>query len=155
MDRPRLVRGLRIAWTAVFGILCVLLILLWVRSYWSVDYVDTSKALHNWHVASRKGEILISESYSPPPPVAVRRWDWNFNYEWYYKQNFPERVLLGFQFHHGWDGKRTTVPYWFPVVLSALPIALVWLPWKFSLRTLLIATTFIAVMLGLATYATR
>jgi hypothetical protein len=32
MVRPRLIRGLRIAWSVVCGILCVLLIALWVRS---------------------------------------------------------------------------------------------------------------------------
>ena len=30
-------RKLRIAWSVVWGIACVLLIVLWVRSYWSVD----------------------------------------------------------------------------------------------------------------------
>ena len=39
MDRPRLIRGLRIAVSAVCGILCVLLIVLWVRSYWWQDDV--------------------------------------------------------------------------------------------------------------------
>src|SRR5262245_48948599 len=36
MDRPRLIRGLRIAWSVWWGILCVLLVVLWVRSYWSL-----------------------------------------------------------------------------------------------------------------------
>src|SRR5262245_33628800 len=34
MERTKLVRGLRIAWSVWCGILCVLLVLLWVRSYW-------------------------------------------------------------------------------------------------------------------------
>jgi hypothetical protein len=37
MDRPRLIRGLRIAWRVAWGILCVLLVVLWVRSYWWED----------------------------------------------------------------------------------------------------------------------
>src|SRR5262245_40774927 len=37
MDRPRLIRGLRIAWSVWWGILCVLLVVLWVRSYWWRD----------------------------------------------------------------------------------------------------------------------
>src|SRR5262245_49064069 len=37
MDRPRLLRGLRIAWSVMCGILCVLLVVLWVRSYWWID----------------------------------------------------------------------------------------------------------------------
>ena len=31
-------RKLRIAWSAVCGIVCLLLIVLWVRSYWWRDY---------------------------------------------------------------------------------------------------------------------
>ena len=43
------------------------------------------------------------------------------------------------------------VPYWFPVMLTAsLPSpGYTWMQSKFSLRTLLIATTLIAVVLGL------
>src|SRR5262249_19882304 len=33
MNRPRLIRNLRIAWSAWWGMLCVLLIVLWVRSH--------------------------------------------------------------------------------------------------------------------------
>src|SRR5262245_41182892 len=39
MNRPRLIRGLRISWSMWWGILCVLLIWLWVRSYWQTDAV--------------------------------------------------------------------------------------------------------------------
>ena len=42
MDRPRLIRGLRIAWSVVCGILGVLLIVLWVRSYWRVEKLNLS-----------------------------------------------------------------------------------------------------------------
>jgi hypothetical protein len=45
-----------------------------------------------------------------------------------------------------WD---VWIPHWVLVLLSAVFAALPWLPWKFSLRTLLIATTLIAVVLGL------
>src|SRR5215470_10879815 len=40
MNRPRLIRGLRIAWNIWWGILCVLLIWLWVRSYSYTYYAD-------------------------------------------------------------------------------------------------------------------
>jgi hypothetical protein len=39
MDRPRLIRGLRIAWNVWWGIVCVLLVVLWVRSYSQVALV--------------------------------------------------------------------------------------------------------------------
>jgi hypothetical protein len=46
-----------------------------------------------------------------------------------------------------------TVRYWFPVTLSAVFAILPWLPWSFSLRTLLIATSLIAVVLGLVVWS--
>src|SRR5262245_43126813 len=37
MQRDKVVRFLRIAWSVWWGILCVLLVVLWVRSYWRWD----------------------------------------------------------------------------------------------------------------------
>jgi hypothetical protein len=37
MERARVVRGLLITMSAVCGIRCVLLVALWVRSYWKLD----------------------------------------------------------------------------------------------------------------------
>jgi hypothetical protein len=42
------------------------------------------------------------------------------------------------------------IPDWFLILVVAIGIASPWFPWTFSLRTLLIATTLIAVVLGLA-----
>lgn len=55
-------------------------------------------------------------------------------------------------------GYALIVTYWFVVVASAICAAvpwLRWLPWRFSLRTMLLATTAIAVVLGLVVWATR
>ena len=41
MNRPRLIRGLRIAWSVWWGILCVLLIVLWMNSYRNIDLADS------------------------------------------------------------------------------------------------------------------
>ena len=41
------------------------------------------------------------------------------------------------------------VPHWLVTALFAIIGFVPWIPWKFSLRTLLIATTLIAVVLGL------
>jgi hypothetical protein len=45
------------------------------------------------------------------------------------------------------------IPYWLPVLLIGTLSALPWLPWTFSLRTLLIATTLSAVLLGLVVWS--
>ena len=60
-DRPRLIRGLRIAWSVWWGILCVLLIVLWVRSYWRFDRVSFGKQKA---VASVGGRLLVNEVFN-------------------------------------------------------------------------------------------
>jgi hypothetical protein len=48
------------------------------------------------------------------------------------------------------------VPYWFLLLVCiglAAVLWLPWLPWKFSLRTLLIASTVLAVVLGLVVWS--
>lgn len=44
-------------------------------------------------------------------------------------------------------------PHWIPVMLFIVAAAAPWVRWSFSLRTLLIATTLIAILLGLTVYA--
>ena len=58
--------------------------------------------------------------------------------------------LLGFNSGY-WSRSNWViqVPYWFTVATFLIIATIPWLPWKFSLRTLLIATTLIAVVLGL------
>jgi hypothetical protein len=48
-----------------------------------------------------------------------------------------------------------SVPYWLTVVPAIAFGAASLIRWRFSLRTLLIATTLVAVVLGLIVYATR
>ena len=50
------------------------------------------------------------------------------------------------------------MPYWCPTLLIAAFAVAPWIPqlsWRFSLRTLLVATTLIAVGLGAVVYAVR
>jgi hypothetical protein len=53
------------------------------------------------------------------------------------------------------EGFFLTVPCWFPVVLSAVLVVVPWIKWRFTVRTLLIATTLVAVVLGLIVYVMR
>ena len=53
--------------------------------------------------------------------------------------------------------RELTSPHWFSVAVFGILGTLPWLPWspRFTLRTLLIATTLVAVVLGAIVYATR
>ena len=115
-------RKLRMAFSAVCGLACVLLIVLWVRSYRA--HFDIRLPWSDHLLCSFRGWMqLLGES---DPLTGIRRTE------------FP-------------------TPYWLPTGLAVTSSAVPWLPWsaRFSLRTLLIATTLVAVVLGLAVYCSR
>lgn len=47
-------------------------------------------------------------------------------------------------------GSTLVIPYWFPTFLCGIAVAAPWIAerWRFRLRSLLIATTLVAVVLG-------
>jgi hypothetical protein len=62
----------------------------------------------------------------------------------------------GFEFTRSDNGiNELKLPHWFPVLVAPTLAVVPWLRWRYSLRTLLIATTVVAVVLGLAVYAAR
>jgi hypothetical protein len=65
--------------------------------------------------------------------------------------------FLGFYWYWFADGVIANVPFWFPVLIASLFTVSPWIGWsnRFSLRTLLIATTLVAGVLGLAVWAMR
>jgi hypothetical protein len=155
-------RKLRIAWSSGCAIACLLLIVLWVRSYSYLDFCTSPLgSLHfqtvggravffalpdqpNWTAGSRPMETVS-------PRMALRQpcagWP---------TSDDPPRGLLGFAIYKQYGlNPAVSAPIWFLVMVA---VALGWLPWiadarRFSLRTLLIATTLVAVVLGLAVYA--
>ena len=69
----------------------------------------------------------------------------------------PDFIVLGFGSGQELFGPFIDIPQWFPVLLFATLATAPWIRWskRFSLRTLLIATTLVAVVLGLVVYAAR
>lgn len=70
------------------------------------------------------------------------------------KQFHEPRVntFLGFAAARDGDLSLVNVPYWF---LAAAFAAVPWIPWRFSLLALMIATTLVAAMLGLVVWMVR
>ena len=71
----------------------------------------------------------------------------------------PHPTILGFGIEKdaflNEDGSVIYFPHWALVLFFAVIAILPWFRWRFSLRTLLIATTLVAVVLGLAVYLVR
>jgi hypothetical protein len=168
MLMPRYIRKLRIAFSVTCGIACVLLVVLWVRSYWWLDYfhgnVGPTTAhstpgylqSRNLFMATRQGRFFIASS-----PVKTKRLNITIRES---LPNDEERAILlqenlGLELNDiqlPWLTRNSVAsPYWVPFILTATVAALPWIRWRFSLRTLLIATTLVAVVLGLIIYASR
>ena len=60
----------------------------------------------------------------------------------------PLLSALGFGWQFAASGFAISMPHWIVVLLSATLAALPWIKWRFSLRTLLIGMTLVAVVCG-------
>jgi hypothetical protein len=146
-------RKLRIAWTAFFAALAVAFIVLWVGSISHVIFIKlpaikkhciTAYPIRNALVICDEGnrrpnwragiEISSPPSYWPAAESLVIQHGPFFEYP----------TLLGTAYG---------VSLWLLIILSSSLAPLSWLHWRFSLRTLLIATTLVAVILGAIVYA--
>jgi hypothetical protein len=157
-------RKLRIAFSATCLIACVLLISLWVRSYWWVDMLFSQGGNDEVGVESICGEIsLIKFLSSNDAQVALPR---RFSVgsvvvDDVDRARLPE-TFLGFGYSRWikrWSshGRELCIPHWFALAFLATFAVSPWIQCsnRFSLRTLLIATTLVAVVLGLIVWLSR
>jgi hypothetical protein len=147
MERAKVIRGLRIAVSAVCGILCVLLIVLWVRSYWWHSYINWRNSAGGLNVSSYQGVVDILR-HSIPTNAA----GWSIMEEpankWAARTNGRPPSLIP-RVVRGPAAIGIQFPYWLLMLVTAAVAALPWVKSRFSLRTLLIATTLVALLLGL------
>jgi hypothetical protein len=133
-------RKLRIAWSVFWGFACVLLIVLWVRSYRSHENVwfnvTNSRVLT---FSSEQGELACQWVATMPL----------FDFTWIRDISMVRRGSSTWKFIKSPIEWIVFLPYWFPTLVSASLGIAPWASWKFSVRTLLIATTLVAVLLGL------
>jgi hypothetical protein len=151
-------RKLRIAWSVVCGIACVLLIVLWVRS--ARDTLD----LFEWqydasiHIASLHGrmEVFINmgKTKSPYTPRGFNYTSRQDKFDWFQHTGFAE---YGFEFVRGGvpGAYFLILPHWLLAAFAGFLLAAAWIRWHFTLRTLLIATTLVAIVLGLIVWAAQ
>ena len=155
---PMSFRKLRIAFSATCLLACVLLVVLWVRSYWWVDGVSmplTSK----YYLGTASSPGCIGFAFHPMGQLSSDQ-VWHFRsapterwLEAVRQQRFPNisRVWGTFDFQR----YSYVAPDWFILIVLTTLAAAPWLRWRFRLRTLLIATTLVALVLGLIVYAIR
>jgi hypothetical protein len=157
-------RKLRFAWSVAWGIVAVLLVALWVRSYHHHDVAYFRIPFTNvFGGDSRPGTIHVSSGNTPTP----MRWGLDSEYltteqmKMTYRMSAPTDPMnevpnrLGFGFTHPFGWTTFVIPHWVPVLSSILFALVIWLPGRFSLRTLLIAITLAALALRGVVYFTR
>jgi hypothetical protein len=154
---PTRFRKLRIAWFVTCGTVCLLLIMLWVRSYRVSDWVYVFRTSDWHHLRSLNGELVLQILRQPS---AMQRWGIasapasefsDSPYGWNSQMIRPLHEFWGFAFFVSPTIIAYAIPHLSFVLLFTTLAAAPWvhkLNWRFSLRTLLIATTLVAVALG-------
>jgi hypothetical protein len=139
-------RKLRIAWSVAWGAVAVMLCMLWILSHWWDVFAETPTVAVL--IASRHGQFSFECDFERVSEDGILSWD-------VYREKIdndyeridlePEIIFLP---------KRNILcveGFHWQLVIAAIAIgSVVWLPLRrFSVRTLLIATTLVAVVLGL------
>jgi hypothetical protein len=138
-------RKLRIVCSVAWGIAALLMGVLCVRSYWRLEILEKGIGVQAVQASSVKGLVAIAylRAYRTGTlyknVVAGDAADWR------------KTGTLGFAYHAEGSVTALLVPHWFPaslfITFAAYPLVLQ--NRQFSLRALLIATTLVAVVLGL------
>jgi hypothetical protein len=152
MNRARILRLLRIAVSVVCLIVCGLFIVLWVRSYGSLDM------LHGriWHgrelrLESQHGQVSAYIGPLSTPSWRIRTYSTDGGLMLGMHDLWLNKSVSQFSVFTVRQGLAITVPHWFVILLCVALASLPWIasPYRFSLRTLLIATMLVAIVLGL------
>jgi hypothetical protein len=146
-----MLKYLRIAVTALSLTTCVLLIALWVRTLFAIDTIQGP--VGNIHVVATSRHSGLSIGL-----VRLNR----MPHSWSHKSEpANEKVsvqyssVIGFGIHSSNRLSAIRLPVWCILLLSAAAATVPWLPWRFSLRTMLIAMTVVAALLGLVIWTTK
>ena len=150
-------RKLRIAASVFFGLAAVALCLLWARSYRASDDVRIPlPGTNTLRLDSMRGRLILHMFHGYPH---LHHWDWIIGYPvdvpgmW---DNYDQQVRAWHWIPMGTaTAEAFVLPHWFPALLMGLLAAGVWVRYSFSLRTLLITTTLLALLLGLGVWLTR
>jgi hypothetical protein len=140
-------RKLRIAFTAMCGIVCLLFVVLWVRSYKSEDRVSGHLGSVGVRFYSSRGWIICFKNNAIGPGQYPWSIDLGADY-WLAPNDSRLRFSSPADFLSGAATSNISMPHWFVIVIATSLAMVPWLRWRFSLRTLLIAMTVIAALLG-------
>jgi hypothetical protein len=151
----RTLKHLTIAFRTLCGLAAVLLCVLWVRSFWVTDLVSK---INDQRIAT-----TIGSQYGA---VYLAHFDAEIGYRHSNNSSAPRpwafTSVMGYTSNDGlfvWSRRQTSLyaalPHWVFAMVTMMVGACSWLPWRFSLRTLLLGMTLVALVLGAVIYLTR
>jgi hypothetical protein len=143
-------RKMRIAWSVGCGIVCLLLIAMWVRSHWRKDRCFLRVDKETYFLSSEWGLLIWYHHPIPVSKTARRAGFFTQRARPGADRLHPEHLFVLADFGYA--------RYSIPVMLAAFSAAIPWLPKplrRFSLRTLLIAITLVAILLWAIIYAAQ
>jgi hypothetical protein len=181
MDRPQLIRRLRIVVSGLFALVAVVLCVLWVRSYWRMDqWIFRSSPTEFAAATAIRGQLTFGRS-NDPMLLQVFQDEWtrrgfameNIEAEIggpvaYFPAStaslhdtkelvrLPRYRRQPFIVAPGTTYSEVILPYWLLVLpFVSLAVLLLCVPARFSLCTLLIVTMLLAVLLGMGVWVVR
>jgi hypothetical protein len=156
-------RKLRIAWSVFWGLAAVFLIVLWVRSYeWRDRIVIPLRTPRFLRVDSNHGKVEF-ETYGQGMGemsfsiTAISHVDITAAWD----RSFPTVPQPVDRKQWRWESRTgrffVYLPHWSLVTILAALAVVPWIRWprRFTLRTLFVATTLVAVLLGVVVGAVR
>jgi hypothetical protein len=164
--KPLRFRKLRIVCSVACVLMTVPICGLWARSYrhWErvVLGIGGTHAIEVQHVRGQVKIITFSEQhitpgfqpttsiYWPPAKLTIEEWSKQD------RRRSDNGLPIDFPASPtGFGGEITStrcvvfLPYWFLVSSAVFAAIALWLPWRFNIRTLLIATTIVASIFGI------
>ena len=147
MDEQITTRRVPIATSVLFGVVTIAVLVLWVRSYWRMDTVFLAEGPATL-LASNNGYLVLHHvkgNQRLPHKGWLSSGTTNRHFgEWLYVNNSTD---IYFSLPHWFVSGIFAISALACVTYSGLPM-----PNRFSLRTMLVATTLVAVVLGLGVW---
>lgn len=141
-----MLKPLRTIVSALCLMACVPLFVLWVCSFWyQVSFSRPSHKSGTVYIHSMQGEMVyVWDS-------ATKSTHWSFKAHRVQKWDEPTLAQRDWRWALSPDSTLVFFPHWVPILITASLAVVPWIKWsrRFRLRTLLIAVTLIAVLLGL------
>lgn len=146
-----MLKYLRNAVSVVCVVACVLFLALWVRSYWRQDYAHCplrSQDMLSLH--SYQGRLWINAGQRSFATTGFFPTGWGIG-SYAISQRQRNVQLPMWNYSSDRLSSHILLPHWLPTVILGALVAIfgIRLTYRFSLRALLIATTLIALVLGL------